>query len=214
MAGGYAGWALSTSAKTLHQVLPLCPSEARVVAWVKPIGVSSLTYGMHNTWEPVIIYGGRQRRPGIRDWFSAQPAKLGGHDLMGRKPDTFCQEVFNRLGMQPGDVLDDLFPGSGAVMRSWKAVGGCPGDGVWNPSLAAVNDGPSSTAAVNDAASLTDLQTPVSPSARGDNDRRRWWPHATPSSSTSATKPRRACTNDSVAELQERRLTDKRVAEP
>lgn len=189
MDGGYAGWALSTSAKTLRDVLPLCPPESRVVAWVKPIGVSSRTYGMHNTWEPVIIVGGRQRRPGKRDWFSAQPAKLGGSDLIGRKPDKFCQAVFLRLGMQPGDVLDDLFPGSGAVMRSWAAVGGCPGDGRWNPSRGSISDTSSSTAAVNDR----------------------------PSSPTSATTRCRPSTNDAAVVavqgdgasfLQERRTLD------
>src|SRR5690606_29922144 len=33
---GYDGWALSTSAKALRDVLPLCPPAARVAAWVKP----------------------------------------------------------------------------------------------------------------------------------------------------------------------------------
>lgn len=144
-AGDYAGWALSTSSKTLREVLPLCPPEARVVAWVKPIGVSSRTYGMHSAWEPVIVVGGRQRRPGFRDWLSAQPAKLGGSRLIGRKPDAFAQFIFRCLGMQPGDILDDLFPGSGAVGRSWRAVGGTSGDRVWCPSLGALRDGPASS---------------------------------------------------------------------
>src|SRR5437773_7763207 len=83
--GGYAGWALSTSSKSLRDVLPLCPPGARVCAWVKPHGASPLTYGLHNCWEVVIVVSGRHRRPGVRDWLSALPAR-GGGELPGRKP--------------------------------------------------------------------------------------------------------------------------------
>lgn len=58
-AGTCLGWALSTSAKSLRALLPLCPAEARVCAWVKPIGASPRTFGIHNTWEPVIVVPGR-----------------------------------------------------------------------------------------------------------------------------------------------------------
>lgn len=110
----YDGWALSTGAYALREVLPLCPAGVRVCAWVKPIGCSSLTFGLHNTWEPLIVAAGRRLRPGKRDWFSAQPARRGG-DLPGRKPLAFCAFLFDALGMLPGDVLDDLFPGTGIV---------------------------------------------------------------------------------------------------
>lgn len=117
----YDGWALSTSARALRDVLPLCPSQARVCAWVKPIGVSGKTYGLHNCWEPLIVVAGRSRRPGKRDWLSAQPARKGG-TLMGRKPIAFCTWLFACLGMMPGDDLVDLFPGTGIVTRCWEEV--------------------------------------------------------------------------------------------
>lgn len=120
----FDGWALSTSVAALRDILPLCPSTVRVCAWVKPIGVSSATRGLHNTWEPVIVQSGRRRRPGMRDFLSAQPARLGGSSLIGRKPIAFCGFLFNALGMLPGDSLIDMFPGSGAVARSWSALGG------------------------------------------------------------------------------------------
>ena len=103
-ASGYAGWALSTSAKALRDVLPLCPVGARVCAWVKPIGVPTATRGIHSTWEPVIVVGGRQRPPGVRDHLRAMPARHGG-ELMGRKPIAFAAWLFDLLGMQPGDEL-------------------------------------------------------------------------------------------------------------
>lgn len=129
---GYAGWALSTSAKFLGDVLPLCPTEARVCVWVKPIGVSSRTYGLHNTWEPVVVLPGRALRPGVRDWISAQPARRGG-TLPGRKPIAFCSWLFRILGMLPGDQLVDLFPGTGIVSRAWEELS--------RSSLAAASDG-------------------------------------------------------------------------
>lgn len=117
-AGGYAGWALSTSSRALSDVLPLCPPGARVCAWVKPIGVSGDTYGLHSTWEALIVVGGRKRRPGIRDWLRAMPAR-GWGTLPGRKPIAFCAWLFDCLGMEPGDTLVDMFPGTGAVSRAW-----------------------------------------------------------------------------------------------
>lgn len=115
------GWALSTSAAALRDVLPLCPPEARVCVWVKPIGASTRTFGLHNTWEPVIVVGERRTRPGRRDWLSAQPAR-GEGDLPGRKPVAFCTWLFGLLGMQPGDTLEDLYPGTGIVSRTWAEL--------------------------------------------------------------------------------------------
>ena len=134
----YAGWALSTSSEALRHVLPLCPAGARVCSWVKPIGVPPATFGLHSTWEPLIVVGGRQRRPGVRDWLRAQPARNGGI-LPGRKPLAFCAWLFDCLGMQAGDELDDLFPGTGVVGRAWRELSSfrAPGDGS-GASLGAV----------------------------------------------------------------------------
>ena len=119
------GFAVSTSVAALGTLLTMLPPypETRVCAWVKPIPASTRTYGLHNTWEPLIVVGGRRRRPGVRDWLLAQPARLGGSDLPGRKPLAFCAFLFGALGMQPGDELVDMFPGSGAVSRAWAETG-------------------------------------------------------------------------------------------
>ena len=115
------GWALSTAADALHQVLPLCPPGARVCAWVKPIAPARRTNGLHNTWEPLIVVRGRQKPPGVRDWLRAQPAR-GGGDLPGRKPLAFCAWLFACLGLEPGDTLIDLFPGTGIIGRAWAEL--------------------------------------------------------------------------------------------
>jgi hypothetical protein len=117
----YDGWALSTSSEALQYVLSLCPKEIKVCPWVKPIGVSSKTYGLHNTWEPLIVVPGRSLRPGFRDWLSAQPARHGG-TLIGRKPLAFCLFLFQCLGLVRGDTLIDLFPGTGIVTKAWKHI--------------------------------------------------------------------------------------------
>lgn len=116
------GWALSTSARALGDILSLCPrGDVRVAAWVKPHGVSSRTCGIHNVWEPVIVAGGRQRPPGVPDGLVALPAR-GGGELPGRKPLAFCAWLFRLLGMAPGDELEDLFPGTGVVGRAWREL--------------------------------------------------------------------------------------------
>ena len=121
----FDGWALSTSEDSLRFILPLCPPEAHVCPWVKPIGVSRQTFGLHNAWEPLIVVPGRELRPGFRDWLSAQPARHGGN-LPGRKPIAFCVFLFRCLGLCAGDTLVDLFPGSGIVSKTWIEVSSAP----------------------------------------------------------------------------------------
>jgi hypothetical protein len=135
-AGGFMGWALSTAADALRDVLPLCPENARVCAWVKPIAPARGTRGLHNTWEPLIVVRGRQEPPGRRDWLAAQPARFGG-ELMGRKPIAFCAFLFGALGMRPGDELVDLFPGTGVVGKAWAEASRAPGR---DASLEAASD--------------------------------------------------------------------------
>ena len=55
----YDGWALSTSARALPDILALCPPGSRVAAWVRgerPVRSA----GPLNAWEPVIYWGGRR----------------------------------------------------------------------------------------------------------------------------------------------------------
>jgi hypothetical protein len=124
----YDGWALSTSASALRTLLPLCPETVRVCAWVKPKGASSKTYGLHNSWEVLLVKPARSERPGARDWLLAHAARGGGR-LPGRKPIAFVAWLFKCLGARPGDELGDLFPGTGIVGRAWLELGGrvaCP----------------------------------------------------------------------------------------
>ncbi len=116
----YDGWALSTSADSLQDLLPLCPKGVHVAAWHKPLAAQATTRGMHNVWEPVIVWPARELRPGIADALRALPARGGGH-LIGRKPLKFCGWLFGLLGALPGDDFVDLFPGSGIVGRAWSA---------------------------------------------------------------------------------------------
>jgi hypothetical protein len=115
------GWALSTSEEALREILPLCPRGAHLCPWVKPIGVSPQTLGLHTTWEALIVVGGRQEAPGVRDWLRAMPARRGG-TLPGRKPLAFCAFLFDALGMRIGDELVDLFPGTGMIGRAWDEL--------------------------------------------------------------------------------------------
>ncbi|HLY11235.1 MAG TPA: hypothetical protein VKW04_18180 [Planctomycetota bacterium] len=117
----FDGWALSTSARALREILPLCPREARVCAWVKPGGAPPATFGLHNVWEAVVVLQGRRLRPGRRDALYIHPARFGG-ELPGRKPLKFCAWLFDAMGMLPGDDLVDMFPGTGIVSRAWEAV--------------------------------------------------------------------------------------------
>ncbi len=114
------GWALSTSTVALRDVLPLCPADARVGAWVKPFCSFKPNVNPAYAWEPVIFAGGRKRGrhyPTVRDYVSASITLKKG--LTGAKPYTFSVWIFELLGMDPDDILVDLFPGTGAVGRAW-----------------------------------------------------------------------------------------------
>lgn len=126
----YDGWALSTSAAAVLRVGPLCPDAVRPCAWVKPIAPSPRSFGLHNTWEVLLVKPGRRLRPATRDFLIAQPARGG---LPGTcpfpKPEEFCVWLFRVLGMQPGDALDDLYPGSGIVSACWREISRQPSSG-------------------------------------------------------------------------------------
>ena len=117
---GYDAWALSLSSPTLRIILPMCPEDVRVMAWVKPFASFKPNVNPAYAWEPVIVKGGRKRprtEPTVRDWVSANITLRKG--LSGAKPPVFCFWLFDVLGMQAGDEFDDIFPGTGGVSRAW-----------------------------------------------------------------------------------------------
>jgi len=131
------GWALSASAKSLWDLLPIIPKDwkCRIAVWVKPFGMlANLGFPQH-CWEPVIFRGGRRRasRGGtVADYVVANGhyASLGHKaankntarrsHFPGAKPDEFCYWIFELLNMQSGDEFVDLFPGTGRVTRAWE----------------------------------------------------------------------------------------------
>jgi hypothetical protein len=116
------GWVLSCSSPSLRDLLPLCPPDVRVLAWVKPFHCYKKGVSPAYAWEPVIFRGGRIRpQPPYetpKDFVSANITLRKG--LVGAKPEVFCRWLFDCLNAQPGDQLDDLFPGSGVVGRVWS----------------------------------------------------------------------------------------------
>ena len=121
------GWALSTGSNNLHAVLPLCPEDVRVMAWVKPFCSFKPGVNPAYAWEPVIVRGGRKLGRDIdtlRDWVSANILLKKG--CAGAKPEEFCFWLFGVLGAQPDDELVDLYPGSGAVSDAWFRYHGTP----------------------------------------------------------------------------------------
>lgn len=116
------GWALSLHSPSLRAILPLCPEDSRVAAWVKPFASFKPGVNPAYAWEPVIWRGGRTGRSRdevtVRDW-TAQNITLK-RGLAGAKPEGFCLWLFDLLGVRPEDEFVDLFPGSGAVSRVWQ----------------------------------------------------------------------------------------------
>ena len=112
------GWALSASSPSLGVLLPMCPDDYRIGAWVKPFAAFKANVRVAYTWEPVIWRGGRlSSRDGApvgRDHLSQAIMMQAG--LTGAKPPEFCRWVAMLLGYDPArDALEDLFPGTGIM---------------------------------------------------------------------------------------------------
>lgn len=115
------GWALSCSSPSLRTVLPLCPDDVRVMAWVKPFAIFKPNVNPAYAWEPVIVSPARtlgRDRETVRDWVAANVTlRKGTH---GAKPPAFARWLFDVLGADPTDEFTDVFPGSGAVAHEWE----------------------------------------------------------------------------------------------
>ena len=118
----FDGWALSMTSGNLHDLLPLCPKDSRVMAWVKPFAAFKQNVPVAYAWEPVIVNGGRKRdkqQDTVRDWCAANITMQKG--VPGAKPVEFCNWIFSVLNVHPCDELIDLFPGSGNVSAAWES---------------------------------------------------------------------------------------------
>jgi len=121
------GWVLSASSPSLRHLLPSCPSDVRIGAWVKPFHAFKKGVRPAYAWEPVIFRGGRNANPPTppkggkaltpRDWVSANITLRKG--TIGAKPVAFCEWVLALLGFDSAtDELVDLFPGSGVMAET------------------------------------------------------------------------------------------------
>jgi len=115
------GWAMSLHSPSLQAILPMCPLDVRVMAWVKPYCAFKKNVTVAYAWEQVIVRGGRKRPtelPTVRDWLSEVITLKKG--CPGAKPERFVRWLLEVLYVQPDDEFVDLFPGSGAVQRTWE----------------------------------------------------------------------------------------------
>ena len=137
------GWALSLAPDNLAVILPMCPSSAKVGAWISQhprFGGNKATITRH--FEPVIWCGGRPfSETGSRgadyvitrhnplplhvNRYRVQRKRIrNGEVFMGRKPRDFSMWMFRLLGAASGDEFHDLFPGTGAVSAAWAELCG------------------------------------------------------------------------------------------
>lgn len=115
------GWAMSASSPSLKHLLPLCPDDVRIGAWIKPFAVFKPNVNPAYAWEPVIFRGGRKgdrTRATVRDWCSCVITLKKG--LTGAKPEEVCRWIIDLLGAVPTDTFVDLFPGTGIYGRTWE----------------------------------------------------------------------------------------------
>lgn len=134
VAGYPDGWALSTSAAALRDVLPLCPPGVRTCVWRRRVRYARSRRAL-SAWEPLLVVGGRQLATDaaqtlvddlatddiLLDDVLDYRGRYGSFPraLIGMKPPEFAVWMFGQLGARGGDDLVDLYPGSGAIARAW-----------------------------------------------------------------------------------------------
>ena len=121
----YDAWAMSLSSTSMQYILPMCPTDVRVAAWVKPFASFKPGINPAYAWEPVIFRGGRKRtrvEDTVRDWVSANITLQKG--LAGAKPMDFCLWILDLLGYEEGDEFVDLFPGTNSMAQALSVKAG------------------------------------------------------------------------------------------
>jgi hypothetical protein len=119
----YDGWILHTSSPALRELIPMIPTAARIMVWVKGFAAFKRNVSVAYAWEPVIVKAARKPvvngRVVMRDWVECPITLKRG--LTGAKPEKVCIWAFEVCGAVPEDEMCDLYPGSGAVSRAWDS---------------------------------------------------------------------------------------------
>ena len=119
----YDGWAIAMSAHSLSTYLQVIDTESengiRVCVWHKPNPLPSGSR-IFNVWEPVLVKvphnrKGRGTGLSMKDLLVA-PHKASG--FAGAKPMVWTRWVLDLMGYQDGDIVEDLFAGSGSVQNA------------------------------------------------------------------------------------------------
>lgn len=130
----YDGWALSCSSSSVPSLMAMADRKGmnvRLAIWArrpKPHPTAALV----TAWEGLLYWPARPLERGpdgpLSDVLIGVEARLRptlpGGKITGTKPPRFCVWLFGLLGAAPGDELDDLFPGSGIVGRTWASWSG------------------------------------------------------------------------------------------
>lgn len=117
------GWAMSLSSTTLRDILPLCPEDCRVAAWVKPFASFKPNVRPAYAWEPVIFKGGRPTTRSAETWHDFHSENIAMRKgVPGAKPPGFADWIARLLyaDVRKGDTIMDLFHGAGSMLGLWR----------------------------------------------------------------------------------------------
>jgi hypothetical protein len=127
------GWAMSASSPSLRVLLPMCPNDVRIAVWCKTFSAFKKGVRPAYAWEPVIFRSAHNRNHPAPEKGGKQTTPKDFHEvwepdghlapitlrrgLTGAKPESVCQWILDLLNWKPGDVIDDLYPGTGVMGR-------------------------------------------------------------------------------------------------
>jgi DNA modification methylase len=96
-----------------------------VCCWFKHNQASACALGGFNVWEPVLVYGGPQKKLKQDGWYnlvSFRERQNGAGDHPCPKTLTFWRRLIEDF-TEPGDLVLDIFGGSGTTARACNDLG-------------------------------------------------------------------------------------------
>lgn len=126
----YDGFALSCSSASIPAIAALLVAadvESRLAIWHRRPAPHPTT-GLITAYEGVFVRSARRVARGSDGPLTDVLTGVGGGrrstlpgSVIGMKPPAFLLWIFGLMGARPGDTLDDLYPGSGMVARTWAS---------------------------------------------------------------------------------------------
>lgn len=119
----FDAWAMILKVSDLRAVLPYCPSNVRVGAWIRTVEPGTTLANKRASWEPVIFMtrGIRKLSPGRKPWLDHHVEPYAPEKrIKGSRPPGVYAWIFEGLELKQRDSFVHLFQKDDRMTAAWK----------------------------------------------------------------------------------------------